>query len=43
MLTGTVDGKQIEGHFERRFLQRANSHFRLVQPETEPGPAGQLP
>lgn len=43
VLTGTVDGKQIEGHFERRFLQRANSHFRLVQPETEPGPAGQLP
>lgn len=43
MLTGTVDGKRIEGQFERRFLQKSNSHFRFVQPDVDPGFAGRLP
>ncbi|MHC9291354.1 hypothetical protein ACRCUN_02750 [Mycobacterium sp. LTG2003] len=43
VLTGTLDGKQIEAQFERRFLQKANSHFRFVQPDVDPGFAGRLP
>jgi hypothetical protein len=43
VLTGTVDGKQIEGHYERRHMQRSESHFRLIQPEIEQGPASRLP
>jgi len=43
MLTGTVDGKQIEGHYERRHLQRSDSHFRLIQPELKQRPASRLP
>ncbi|MDH6198255.1 hypothetical protein M2272_004914 [Mycobacterium frederiksbergense] len=43
VLTGTVDGKQIEGRYERRFLQRSESHFRLVQPDLRQKPAGRLP
>lgn len=43
MLTGTVDGKHIEGDYQRRHMQRSESHFRLIQPETENGPASRLP
>ncbi|MFN3008338.1 hypothetical protein [Mycolicibacterium wolinskyi] len=43
VLTGMLDGKRIEGQFERRFLQKSNSHFRFVQPDVEPGFAGRLP
>jgi hypothetical protein len=43
VLTGTIDGKQIEGHYERRHLQRSDSHFRLIQPELEQRPASRLP
>lgn len=43
MLTGTVDGKHIEGDYERRHMQRSESHFRLIQPETKGGPASRLP
>ena len=43
MLTGTVDGKHIEGDYQRRHLQRSESHFRLIQPEIEGGPASRLP
>ncbi len=32
VLTGELDGRQIEGTFERRFMERANSGFRLVSP-----------
>ncbi|MET9328123.1 hypothetical protein [Tsukamurella sp. NPDC003166] len=32
-LSATVDGKRIEGVYERRFMERARSHFRLVQPD----------
>ena len=43
MLTGTVDGKHIEGTYERRHLQRSDSHFRLIQPDLKQGPASRLP
>lgn len=43
VLTGTVDGKAIEGHYRRRFLQRTESHFRLVQPDVQQNPAARLP
>lgn len=43
VLTGSVDGKVIEGHYRRRFLQRTESHFRLIQPEVEQNPAARLP
>lgn len=43
VLTGTLDGKRIEGHFERRFLQKTNSHFRFIQPDVDPGFVGRLP
>jgi hypothetical protein len=43
MLTGTVDGKHIEGTYERRHLQRSDSHFRLIQPDVQQGPASRLP
>ncbi|MFA5710654.1 hypothetical protein [Mycolicibacterium sp.] len=32
VLTGELDGRQIEGTFERRFMERSNSHFRLISP-----------
>jgi hypothetical protein len=32
VLTGELDGKQIKGTYERRFMERSNSHFRLVSP-----------
>lgn len=43
VLAGTVDGKQIEGHYEWRHLQRSDSHFRLIQPELKQRPASRLP
>ena len=43
MLTGTVDGTHIEGNYQRRHMQRSESHFRLIQPEIEGGPASRLP
>lgn len=43
VLTGTVEGKHIEGTYERRHMQRSESHFRLIQPEIEQGPASRLP
>lgn len=43
ILTGTVDGKAIEGRYQRRYLQRSESHFRLIQPEVEQNPAARLP
>lgn len=43
VLTGMVDGRQIEGHYERRHMQRSDSHFRLVQPDMQQGPATRLP
>ncbi|MUM19301.1 hypothetical protein FZI91_08350 [Mycobacterium sp. CBMA271] len=36
ILTGEVDGKRIEGTYERRFMERSKSGFRWVQPETDP-------
>jgi hypothetical protein len=42
-LAGTVDGKHIEGIYERRHLQRSDSHFRLIQPDLQQGPASRLP
>lgn len=32
VLTGKVDGRQIKGTFERRFMERSKSSFRLVSP-----------
>jgi hypothetical protein len=32
VLTGELDGKQIQGTFERRFMERSTSGFRLVSP-----------
>lgn len=32
VLTGELDGRQIKGSFERRFMQRSKSKFRLVSP-----------
>lgn len=32
VLTGELDGRHIEGTFERRFMERSNSKFRLVSP-----------
>jgi len=43
MLSGTVGGKAVEGRYERRFLQRTESHFRLVQPDITQNPAARLP
>jgi hypothetical protein len=43
MLTGTVDGKHVEGTYERRHMQRSDSHFRLIQPDIQQGPASRLP
>ncbi|MGH3726123.1 MAG: hypothetical protein ACRDUS_18595 [Mycobacterium sp.] len=36
ILTGEVDGKRIEGAYERRVMERGKSGFRWVQPETDP-------
>ncbi|WP_191834207.1 hypothetical protein [Tsukamurella columbiensis] len=38
-LSGTVDGKNIEGVYERRAMKRDGSHFRFVQPD-DPGAIG---
>ncbi|MFD6195098.1 hypothetical protein ACFWE3_00180 [Mycobacteriaceae bacterium NPDC060252] len=35
-LTGVVDGKRIEGTYERRFMERSKSGFRWIQPEMDP-------
>ena len=43
MLAGTVDGRHIEGTYERRHLQRSDPHFRLIQPDVHQGPASRLP
>ncbi|MFC7753903.1 hypothetical protein [Tsukamurella soli] len=32
VLTGTLDGHRFVGHYERRAMQRAASHFRLIEP-----------
>lgn len=32
VLTGDLDGRQIEGTFERRFMERSKSVFRLISP-----------
>lgn len=32
VLTGELDGRQIEGTFERRFMERSKSVFRLISP-----------
>ncbi len=32
VLTGELDGKQIQGRFERRFMERSTSGFRLISP-----------
>lgn len=32
VLTGELDGKQIKGAFERRFMERSQSGFRLISP-----------
>lgn len=32
ILTGVLDGKQIEGTFERRLMERSESGFRLISP-----------
>jgi len=32
-LTATIDGKRVEGVYERRFMERERSHFRLIQPD----------
>lgn len=32
VLTGELDGKQIKGTFERRFMERSKSVFRLISP-----------
>jgi hypothetical protein len=42
-LTGTVDGKHVEGSYQRRHMQRSDSHFRLIQPDLQQGPASRLP
>ncbi|MFF2555461.1 hypothetical protein ACFVUS_30955 [Nocardia sp. NPDC058058] len=39
VLTGTIDNHSIEGLYRSRVMERANSHFRLVQP----GPDDNLP
>ena len=36
-LSATVDGKRVEGVYERRFMERERSHFRLVQPDWADG------
>lgn len=38
-LSGTRDGKSFEGVYERRFMERDRSHFRLVQPDDPDTPA----
>lgn len=32
-LETTLDGKRVEGTYERRFMERDRSHFRLIQPD----------
>ncbi|ORB50050.1 hypothetical protein BST43_22595 [Mycobacteroides saopaulense] len=36
VLSGEVDGKQIHGTYERRFMDRDKSGFRWIQPEIDP-------
>ncbi|MCU1642791.1 MAG: hypothetical protein JWN03_3066 [Nocardia sp.] len=36
ILTGTIATHEIEGHFQPRVMERANSPFRLVQPGIDP-------
>ncbi|MFB8003890.1 hypothetical protein [Nocardia sp. NPDC056000] len=39
VLSGTIDNHHVEGRYRSRVMERANSHFRLVQP----GPDDNLP
>ncbi|WP_461166930.1 hypothetical protein [Tsukamurella serpentis] len=39
-LSATLDGKRIEGVYERRFMERERSGFRLIQPD-DAGPSQQ--
>ncbi|TWS19318.1 hypothetical protein FK529_11670 [Tsukamurella asaccharolytica] len=32
-LSADIDGKRVEGLYERRYMERERSHFRLVQPD----------
>lgn len=32
ILVGEVDGRRVEGTFERRFMERSKSSFRLISP-----------
>jgi hypothetical protein len=36
-VSATVDGKRIEGEYERRFMERDRSRIRLIQPDDEWG------
>lgn len=36
LLNGVVEGKRIEGTYERRFMERSKSGFRWIQPEMDP-------
>ncbi|MBA0046613.1 hypothetical protein [Mycobacteroides sp. LB1] len=36
VLTGEVDGKRVEGTYERRFMERSQSGFRWIQTEMDP-------
>jgi hypothetical protein len=36
ILSGALDRTQIEGHFQRRAMERSKSGFRLVQPDRNP-------
>lgn len=36
VLSGEVDGKRVEGVYERRFMERSKSRFRLIQPDIDP-------
>ncbi|MET9490641.1 hypothetical protein [Nocardia sp. NPDC006630] len=36
VLSGTIANHQIEGHYQRRPMERENSPFRLVQPAIDP-------
>ncbi|ORA64563.1 hypothetical protein [Mycobacteroides franklinii] len=40
VLTGEVEGKQIAGIYERRFMDRSKYGFRWVQPEMDPDSVG---
>ncbi len=35
VLTGTLHGHRVEGHYERRLMERSRSGFHLIQPDME--------